>query len=486
MAYEDLILAAADKYQLDPDLVRRVMRVESGGNPRALSSKGAIGPMQLMPGTARDLNVDPWDPAQNIDGGTRYLAQQIRKFGTEGGLAAYNGGPGRFEKVGRDISRMPSESQDYVRKTMGSTSIPTATAPGSGGYDSEDPAAVYQWLMQNSPRVPVQQMTPEQQQMMLADRQRKASMLPLAIAGSLSGDKRMSAMGAGLYKDANAASGPLEMEGGYMLPNGQIVENPLAASNREEKRQDRALSLALQAATNASARRQSNDLRLLTLAGQQANRENSYTQTGVSPEGKPILTNKGGLNFTASRGENGEPTYSPYEGSTIPKDTFDKNVAEVQKALASGRNADDLIKQVEANPDAFGFTAGAVSMLPEFAKGRVANWALSPDALTTRTNVMKQAAQEINELYGAALSMGEQQRAAGFVPDPKDPPELVIQKLKAARDWAQSAVNRHGVGVRSAAEERIGRPAPQAAPAQGGLSAQEQAELETLRKQFGR
>src|SRR5262249_54843263 len=67
--------AAADRYGLPRALVRSVMAVESGMIADAVSSKGAIGLMQLMPDTARDLGVDPYDPAQNVDGGTRYLRQ---------------------------------------------------------------------------------------------------------------------------------------------------------------------------------------------------------------------------------------------------------------------------------------------------------------------------------------------------------------------------------------------------------------------------
>ena len=69
----DLADAAADKYGLPRQLVRSVMAAESGFQPQAVSPKGAIGLMQLMPGTAAQLGVDPFDPAQNVDAGTRYL-----------------------------------------------------------------------------------------------------------------------------------------------------------------------------------------------------------------------------------------------------------------------------------------------------------------------------------------------------------------------------------------------------------------------------
>ncbi|HEY2012889.1 MAG TPA: lytic transglycosylase domain-containing protein [Bryobacteraceae bacterium] len=92
--------AAADKYGLPRKLVRSVMAAESGFAPNALSPKGAVGLMQLMPATALSLGVDPNDPAQNVDGGTRYLRDLLQKY--DGylwhALAAYNAGPGAVDK----------------------------------------------------------------------------------------------------------------------------------------------------------------------------------------------------------------------------------------------------------------------------------------------------------------------------------------------------------------------------------------------------
>jgi len=96
----DLADAAADRYGLPRALVRSVMAAESGLQPNALSPKGAIGLMQLMPDTARELGADPWDPAQNVDAGTRYLRDLLAKY--DGALwhalAAYNAGTGAVEK----------------------------------------------------------------------------------------------------------------------------------------------------------------------------------------------------------------------------------------------------------------------------------------------------------------------------------------------------------------------------------------------------
>jgi len=96
--------------------VRAVVQVESGYNSRALSNKGAMGLMQLMPDTARQYGVeDPWNPEQNVRGGTAYLRHLIDRFGDlDVALAAYNAGP---EAVLRYGGVPPyQETQEYVRK----------------------------------------------------------------------------------------------------------------------------------------------------------------------------------------------------------------------------------------------------------------------------------------------------------------------------------------------------------------------------------
>jgi soluble lytic murein transglycosylase-like protein len=96
----ELADAAADRYGLPRELVRSVMAAESGLQPGAISPKGAIGLMQLMPGTAQALGADPHDPAQNVDAGTRYLRDLLEKYnyGLRHALAAYNAGPQAVDK----------------------------------------------------------------------------------------------------------------------------------------------------------------------------------------------------------------------------------------------------------------------------------------------------------------------------------------------------------------------------------------------------
>ena len=99
---EQLADRAADKYGLPRQLVRSVIAAESGFEPRAVSPKGAIGLMQLMPSTAKDLGADPRDPAQNVDAGARYLRDLLVKYHLAlwHALAAYNAGPEAVDKYG--------------------------------------------------------------------------------------------------------------------------------------------------------------------------------------------------------------------------------------------------------------------------------------------------------------------------------------------------------------------------------------------------
>ena len=116
--YEPFVVEYSNQHSLRPELVRAVIQVESGYNPRALSPKGAMGLMQLMPDTARMLGVQrPYDPEQNIRGGTRYLRLLLDRYegSEELALAAYNAGSGAVDRHGKRIPPY-RETRDYVRK----------------------------------------------------------------------------------------------------------------------------------------------------------------------------------------------------------------------------------------------------------------------------------------------------------------------------------------------------------------------------------
>ncbi len=132
-AYGDLILAAARKHRVNPELVAAVIRAESAFNPRAISGKGARGLMQLMPATAKRYGVrasELFQPARNIEAGVRYLAFLAERF--QGDLpkilAGYNAGEGSVDRYGG----VPPyrETQSYVRRILGYLGLaPLAAIP---------------------------------------------------------------------------------------------------------------------------------------------------------------------------------------------------------------------------------------------------------------------------------------------------------------------------------------------------------------------
>lgn len=137
--YKPYIKAAAARYDLPEELIAGVIWQESRANPRAVSHCGAMGLMQLMPGTARHLGVsNAFHPGQNIDGGAKYLRQMLDKFGkVEHAVAAYNAGPGNVQKYGG----IPPfrETRDYVPKVLGGAQ----SFKLAGGFqDEETPTAV--------------------------------------------------------------------------------------------------------------------------------------------------------------------------------------------------------------------------------------------------------------------------------------------------------------------------------------------------------
>ena len=137
-----MITAAALRYGVDPSLAVAQARAESNLNQAAMSPAGAIGVMQLMPATAAWLGVDPYNLAQNIDGGVRYLAMMLQQFGgdVKKALAAYNWGPGNLAKsltkYGGDwISHLPAETAQYIARIT--AAVGTYLPGGESGPSGE-------------------------------------------------------------------------------------------------------------------------------------------------------------------------------------------------------------------------------------------------------------------------------------------------------------------------------------------------------------
>lgn len=145
--YHSIVHEKAANYDMDPSLIKAVIKTESNWNNRAVSRAGAKGLMQLMPGTAMDMNVrNPFDPEENIEGGTKYLKLLIEKFDGDLtlALAAYNAGPKTVEKFGY----VPpiTETRQYVKKVLslynGKTTYSTKV-----NYNDKKSEAIYKITM---------------------------------------------------------------------------------------------------------------------------------------------------------------------------------------------------------------------------------------------------------------------------------------------------------------------------------------------------
>lgn len=129
--YADHIAEASQRFGVPTAWIRAVMRAESAGDPRALSLKGAMGLMQIMPATWADLRLrhrlgaDPYDPHDNIIAGAGYIRELFDRYGSPGWIAAYNAGPGRYEDSLRGRA-LPAETRAYV----------AIVAPSVGGGDA--------------------------------------------------------------------------------------------------------------------------------------------------------------------------------------------------------------------------------------------------------------------------------------------------------------------------------------------------------------
>jgi soluble lytic murein transglycosylase-like protein len=142
---DNIVDEAASRFGLPTDWIWAVIAAESGGDARAISPKGAIGLMQLMPATWRALSVqyglgpDPFDRRSNVLAGAAYLRELLDQFGPRGFLAAYNAGPGRYAQARAGGRPLPAETLIYVTK------VERSILKGRGGGAMQDAPVVVDW-----------------------------------------------------------------------------------------------------------------------------------------------------------------------------------------------------------------------------------------------------------------------------------------------------------------------------------------------------
>lgn len=313
--------------------------------------------------------------------------------------------------------------------------------------------------------------SPEQQQQRVAQNQREYL---LGMAAGLSGDEGFVNVGGQVLRQAMAARSPRVTERGTADPlRGtftyspeylrELDENKLAALERASAGARGNYESARAAARERAERdaekfENQKELRVLMRSLGGAGGGGSFTPAGFTPEGQRTVTNsKTGLEYVVSMGPNGQPVYTPVTGPTTPKATFDKAVVDAQENLAAANRADALIKKVKGDPGAFGWAGAAVGAAPGVVQGRAGQiLGITPAQARLRAQVTRDAAMELNAIYGAAQSAGELARAAAWAPNASDDFETIITKLEAARDWAANSARSRGVGVVNAAQGRSG------------------------------
>ena len=149
--YADCVADAARRFGIPPAWIWAVMRTESAGNPRALSPVGAIGLMQIMPGTWTTLSAryslgsDPYDPAANVHAGAAYLREMYERYREPGlMLAAYNAGPGRVDDWRLRGRPLPAETRAYVARILPAIGSPDAALAPPIGQPASIPAPASQ------------------------------------------------------------------------------------------------------------------------------------------------------------------------------------------------------------------------------------------------------------------------------------------------------------------------------------------------------
>lgn len=337
------------------------------------------------------------------------------------------------------------------------------------GSDYADPYAAQIEAMRRKLAQPAAPMyTPEQVAQLRAENNKQ---FQLGMLGQLSGDEALGNVGAQVFKQALAnrqkrvtdkgtadpLTGEFTYSPDYLREKDETalagLENRSAATraNWESGRQAAAerRELAQQRAADQRALRS-----MMGGSGQGAG--GSFTPAGFTPQGKQVVTNsKSGISYVLTLGPDGTPSYEPYQGSFTPKAQFEKQVTDVNEQLGAAKRAQDLLTTVQENPDAFGVTAAAVGALPGWSQGWVAKATnLTPQQLQTRAMVTREAAMELNRIYGAAQSAGELARAAAWAPNASDDLGAILNKLQSARDWAVSNAAMQGPAAIKAVTER--------------------------------
>jgi hypothetical protein len=298
-------------------------------------------------------------------------------------------------------------------------------------------------------------------QAQMAERQRvgRDDMFASVLAGI--GPEAVRGMQEPLLKNALAARQPLKVEGGQIDELGQIMMDPAFQRNKlidqARNRLQQLDALEQRAQTDAEKAALAHERNLMLgiaasiAASARQNKEDATTDFGVSLAGNRVSRTKGG-NLIEHRPDG---TNVPYTGQVIPKTDLSKEVKGVQEINANIARADDVIQRMEANPGMFGIKPGLISKIPiDIVQSHLMKRVLSPEQLRDRALIMRQAAQEVHDIYGAALTKGETARSLSWAINPGESEETTAAKIYAARDWAKQNLHKFSGASQSIAGQR--------------------------------
>jgi hypothetical protein len=428
-----------------------------GGGPKFLKS---------APDTPMEAILDPIAIKANPHLQGKTQAQVLELLGKKVGTAL----PNAVAQNQGTTTMNPNQPQG--------TALPNATA--AYGNRAVDPMQVYQQLLAQQANVAPQQLTPEQRQALMGDRQRRASVLPLAIGASLAGDKRISALGGQLYQDATDAQGPMKMGNeGWMTADGQLVENPFTNATREESRRDRLLQLSLTAANRGKAP-DPYFQPIQTATGVYAfNSRSGQMELIQGPNGQPIV---GSTSDPKLQGD----IAGAKKGATVTAEKTVNELFDAPKVISQGEDTIKLVDDLLASP---GFKQAV-------GKSRMFGVQMIPGTDAKDFDIRldqlkgKQFLQAFESLKGGGQITENEGKKATDAIARMNAAGSESEFIKASREFQE--VIRTGVDRARRAASGSGQPqqpaAPQVSnsPAAGGLTAEEQRELDELRSQFGR
>jgi hypothetical protein len=278
------------------------------------------------------------------------------------------------------------------------------------------------------------------------------------MALSMKGGQSLAPLGESMLRSALAAGAP-EKFGGGLVAGGQFIADPEVTAQRRAQR------LETQAKIYESMAQHADSVEQRRAAAQAAadlrrdlaqNRSPRLQRAGMTPTGQAV-------SFDPSTGDTlvGGQSYS---GPVMSQAEIDKRTGTIMEAQAGAQRANNLLEKVKAYPRAFGGIPGLAQYTGPYASARIVLNNLSPEERQVRMQVLQDAAMVIHDLYGSALTAGEERRADTFAVKPTDPPEIIMDKLQTASAWANNHANTYGALLRGAADARRGAPGQASAP----------------------